>query len=68
MKETKKGPIDRIKRFFREVRSEIRKVVWPTRRETISFTSVVVVSVVAMGLLVWAMDAVFSFVLSLTLK
>ncbi|MEW6082506.1 MAG: preprotein translocase subunit SecE [Bacillota bacterium] len=68
MKATKKGPLERIKRFLQEVRYEVRKVVWPTRRETITYTSVVVVSVVAIGLLVWAMDAVFSFVLSLALR
>jgi len=68
MKATKKGPLERIRRFLQEVRYEVRKVVWPTRRETITYTSVVVVSVVAVGLLVWAMDAVFSFVLSLALR
>ena len=33
------------KQFFREVRVELKKVTWPTRKETIASTSVVLVTV-----------------------
>ena len=37
--------IQKAKQFFREVRVELKKVTWPTRKETIASTSVVLVTV-----------------------
>ena len=43
-------------RFLRQVVQELRKVVWPTRRELFSYTGVVLVFVVVMMLFVSALD------------
>jgi preprotein translocase subunit SecE len=40
---------NRVVRYFRETRAELRKVVWPTREEAINLTGVVVVTIVAMS-------------------
>ncbi len=37
--------VQKAKQFFREVRVELKKVTWPTRKETIASTSVVLVTV-----------------------
>ena len=37
-------------------RSEVRKVVWPSRRETIQSTMVVIVLVILIGLYLWFLD------------
>ncbi len=43
--------VARLRQFFREVRQELKKVAWPTPRETMTFTVVVlVVTVVVTGL------------------
>ncbi|MGH3715549.1 MAG: preprotein translocase subunit SecE [Micromonosporaceae bacterium] len=42
------GPIGRLIRFIREVVAELRKVIWPTRKELLTYTVVVVVFVVVM--------------------
>jgi preprotein translocase subunit SecE len=42
--------------FIREAHIEVRKVVWPTRQETIQTTLVVVAVVVVAALLLWAFD------------
>jgi preprotein translocase subunit SecE len=34
------------KQFFREVRVELKKVTWPSRKETIASTSVVLITVI----------------------
>ncbi len=60
--------LKRIPAFLREVRSELRKVVWPTRRETLLFTSVVVVSVAVVAVAIWVIDSTFSQVLRLILR
>jgi preprotein translocase subunit SecE len=40
------GVVDTISQFLREVRIELAKVTWPTRKETIASTSVVLVIVI----------------------
>jgi preprotein translocase subunit SecE len=42
--------------FFREVVSELRKVIWPTRRELLTYTAVVIVFVVVMTTIVTVLD------------
>jgi len=46
-------------RLFRETRGELRKVVWPSREETIRLTIVVIVISSAIGLFLFAGDSVF---------
>ncbi len=47
-----------IVEFFRDSRMELRKVVWPTREETMQTTLVVGAMVVILALLLWGMDGV----------
>jgi preprotein translocase subunit SecE len=44
--------------FLREVRSELRKVAWPNRREVTSYTIVVLVTTIVLVAIVWGMDEV----------
>ena len=46
--------------FFREVRQELKKVAWPTRRELLAYTIVVLVSVVVLTSFVFGLDALIS--------
>ena len=47
-------------RFVREVVSELRKVVWPTRRELITYTTVALVFILIMVALVTSLDYGFT--------
>ncbi len=49
-----------VRQFLKEVRQELRKVDWPSRRELISYTIVVLVTVIVMMSLVFGLDFVFS--------
>jgi preprotein translocase subunit SecE len=49
---------DRISSFLRDVRSEMRKVVWPSRAEVQSTTSVVIVTVFIFAAYFWLVDNV----------
>lgn len=42
--------------FGREARAEVRKVVWPTRQETIQTTMMVIFTVVLIGVFLWLID------------
>lgn len=44
--------------FFRDSRMELRKVVWPTREETVQTTLVVAAMVVVLALILWGMDGI----------
>ncbi len=47
---------ERISLFVRQVIAELRKVVWPTRSQLITYTSVVLVFVVAMMAIIGVFD------------
>ena len=53
-----------IQRWFQETRSELRKVVWPTREEALRLTYVVLGISLAMGLLLGAADLLLSALVS----
>jgi preprotein translocase subunit SecE len=42
--------------FARESRMEVRKVVWPTRQETVQTTFMVIVAVIIIGIFLWLID------------
>jgi preprotein translocase subunit SecE len=48
-------------------RTEIRKVVWPTRQETVQTTMIVVVFVFLVALLLWGLDSFFGWLVSLAI-
>lgn len=47
-------------RFLREVRDELAKVVWPSRRDVVIYTMVVILTVLVVGLFVFGLDVLFS--------
>lgn len=51
--------------FAKESRIEVRKVVWPTRQETVQTTFIIFVAVVIMALLLWGLDGVIVWLLGL---
>ena len=42
--------------FLKDSRAELRRVVWPTRRETLQTTGVVFLAAVVVGLMLWLFD------------
>ena len=45
-------------------RTEIRKVVWPTRQEAVQTTVIVVLFVLAVALILWGLDGLFGWLVS----
>lgn len=50
--------------FAKEAHIEVRKVVWPTRQETVQTTLIVAVFVVIVSLFLWAVDSLLVWALS----
>ncbi len=51
--------------FIQGSRTELRKVVWPTRAETTQTTLIVIAMVIIMGLLLWLLDALLFWLVRL---
>lgn len=50
--------------FIKAARTELRKVVWPTRQETVQTTLVVVAMVLVTALILWGLDSFFLWAIS----
>jgi preprotein translocase subunit SecE len=59
-KSEKVGFFGRIGRFIREVIAELRKVIWPTRNELLTYTAVVVVFVTIIVSIVAGLDYLYA--------
>ncbi len=58
--DTKQGFFKRIAKWFREMKSELKKVVWPTRKQLFNNTLVSVVVMVASAIVLWGFDMLAS--------
>lgn len=50
------------KNFLRDTHLEVRKVVWPTRQETLQMTGIVILMVVVVALIIWGLDSFLMWV------
>jgi len=48
-----------LREYFRGVKTEVKKVVWPTRKELVSYTIVVGIACAFFGLFLWGVDSGF---------
>ena len=53
--------------YISDSKVEIKKVTWPTKQETTQTTLIVVGVVIIAALILWGLDSLFSFVMSLIL-
>jgi preprotein translocase subunit SecE len=63
----KRNVFQRILRFLKEVRAELRKVAWPNRKELTSYTIVVLVAVAIVAVYVGVIDYLVSVILGLVI-
>ena len=59
----KKPLPQRVSLFYRQVLAELRKVIWPTRKELITYTTVVIFFVLMVIAYVTSLDYVFGKVI-----
>jgi len=56
-----------INRLRKEAWVEVRKVVWPTRQETVQTTLVVIGFVLVVALILWAVDTLIGWLVSMVI-
>lgn len=64
----KPNRIESARTYIRGVMVELKKVHWPNRREIAIYTSVVIVSVVFVGVLIWVFDALLGAAMGVLIK
>ena len=62
-KKSKPGIFARIAKWMRELKSELKKVQWPSTKQTVNNTIIVIVCVVIVGIFIWVFDALASGVI-----
>jgi preprotein translocase subunit SecE len=58
------SPPARVAEFFREVRSELRQVAWPTRPEVVNSATVVFITLVVLVVLIFLLNWSFAHAIS----
>ncbi|MGI6327538.1 MAG: preprotein translocase subunit SecE [Dethiobacteria bacterium] len=57
--------VKKVQRFFHEVRIELKKVNWPSRRELLLFTGIVIIVILIIGVFFWILDSGLTAILRL---
>ena len=60
--------LKKIRRFFHDIRIELKKVNWPSKRELTVFTGIVIVVILVIGAFFWVLDTGFTAVLKLIIR
>lgn len=55
-------------KFFKEAKAEIKKVIWPTKKELINYTAVVFVTVLIVSVILGVVDSFFAKLFQILLK
>ncbi|NJD04298.1 MAG: preprotein translocase subunit SecE [Ruminiclostridium sp.] len=56
-----------IVRFFKDIRTELKKVIWPTRQQLINNTFSVLLACFVIGMIIWIADQALDQIIRLTL-
>lgn len=57
-----------IAKYFRGIKSEFKKITWPSFKQIVNNTSTVIISVILVGLFIFLLDTVFGAILNLFIK
>ena len=64
LKKSKPGFGARVSKWFREMKIELKKVQWPSRKQTVNNTLVVIACCIVVGICIWVFDALAGGVIS----
>ena len=55
----KEGIFSRIVKSVKSLKSEFKKIVWPTRKQLFNNTTIVIIALVVAGLIIFGLDSLF---------
>lgn len=65
VKTNKKPFFARIKKYFKDTKSELKKVTWPSKEQLKQNTAVIIAFIIAIGIFLFVFDAIFAWLTSL---
>ena len=66
--EKKNDFFKRMTRFFKDLKGEFKKIVWPSKKQVVNNTLVVLAVVIVLGVFVAALDTVLSLIVHFVLQ
>ena len=60
----KPGFFARVGKWFKDMKGELKKVQWPTRKQTVNNTVIVIVCCIIVGICIWLFDALAGAVIT----
>ncbi len=57
--------VNRFQRFLHDIKIELKKVNWPSRRELAVFTGIVLIVILIVGIFFWILDTGLTAILQL---
>lgn len=54
--------------YIGEARTEVRKVVWPTKKETVQTTLIVMAMVVLIAVILWLFDSILTWIVKMVMS
>ena len=60
----KKGFFSGISKFFRDVFSEVKKITWPSRKQVVNNTIIVIIAIIIIGAVIAGFDAVLGWIVN----
>ncbi len=54
-------------RFFKDIRTELKKVIWPTRQQLTNNTITVLLTCLVVGAIIWVADEALNYIVKWTL-
>ena len=67
-KKSKPGPFSRAAKWLKDMKSELKKVQWPTRKQTVNNTLIVIACVIVVGVFIWAFDYLANSVIEIIIN
>ncbi len=64
MANEKVGKIRKFLNFLNDTRAELKKATWPTRKEAVGTTILVILLVIFFGFFLFFFDAIFSYLIA----
>ena len=68
VKKNKGFDTSKVIKYFKDCRAELNKIVWPSTKTTFKNFGIVLLSMVIVGVFVYALDTIFGTVLSLIMQ
>lgn len=52
---------NKVVKYFKDLKSEFKKVVWPSKKTVVNNTGIVLTAMIVSGIAIWGLDSAYAF-------